>query len=61
MWGFIVIAAAFPAKWILENYLQKYIFANSIIFTLFASEIFYLVVKGIYVNIYKSEKNKIYI
>ena len=58
MWGFIVIAAAFPAKWILENYLQKYIFANSIIFTLFASEIFYLVVKGIYVNIYKSEKKQ---
>ena len=58
IWGFIVIAAAFPAKFILETYLPKYIQANSVIFLLFAAQLAYVVIKGIYVNIYKSEKKQ---
>lgn len=58
IWAFLVIAAAFPAKWILENFLQNYIMANSVVFILFVAQVFYIIVKGIYVNIYKSEKKQ---
>lgn len=55
LWGLIVIAAAFPSKFILETYLKKYNEANSIIFLLFGAQAFNVIIKGIYVNIYKSE------
>lgn len=58
LWGFIIIAAAFPAKWVLEHFLQNYISANSVVFILFAAQVFYVIVKGIYVNIYKAEKKQ---
>lgn len=58
MWGTIVIAAAFPVKWILENWLEKYLPATGIIFILFGAQIFYIVVKGIYVNLYKAHKQQ---
>lgn len=58
IWGFIVIAAAFPAKFILQNYLPKYMMANNVIFILFAAQAFYVIIKGIYVNIYKAEKRQ---
>ncbi len=58
IWGFIVIGAAFPAKFILECFLSNYILANSVIFLLFAAQVFYIIVKGIYVNIYKAEKKQ---
>lgn len=58
IWGFVVIAAAFPAKWILEKFLTKYMASNSVIFILFGAQIFYVIVKGIYVNIYKAEKQQ---
>lgn len=58
VWGFLVIAAAYPAKWIIENYLQNYIQANSIIFILFASQAFYVVIKGIHINIYKAQRKQ---
>jgi O-antigen/teichoic acid export membrane protein len=53
LWGFVVIGAAFPCKWILVNYLKNYSEASDIIFALFATQLFYAVVKGIYVNVYK--------
>ena len=58
VWGFLVIAAAFPAKWILENYLKNYIDSSSVVFILFAAQVFYVIVKGIYVNVYKAEKKQ---
>lgn len=58
IWGFFIIAAAFPAKFILEVFLQNYKDANSIIFLLFAAQVFNVVIKGIYVNIYKAEKKQ---
>lgn len=58
IWGFMVIAAAFPAKFILEKFLSEYAPANEIIFTLFAAQVFYVVIKGVYVNIYKVQKNQ---
>lgn len=58
LWGIVIIAAAFPAKFILENYLTNYINSNKIIFYLFASQAFYAVIKGIYLNIYKATKQQ---
>lgn len=58
IWGFFLIASAYPAKWILENYLTEYMGANMIIFLLFAAQVFYIIVKGIYVNLYKAEKKQ---
>ena len=54
-WGLLLIAAAFPVKWILINYLNKYIKATEIVFILFAAQIFIAVIQGIYVNLYKAK------
>lgn len=58
MWGALVISLAYPSKFILENFLTKYQNANEIIFILFATQMFNIIVKGIYVNIYKSQKQQ---
>lgn len=58
IWGTLVISLAYPAKFILENYLTNYKNANDIIFILFATQIFNIIVKGVYVNIYKSQKKQ---
>ena len=50
----IIIAVAYPARFILEVYLDKYIESGDVIVLLFASQLFYVVIKGIYVNLYKS-------
>ena len=50
----LLIAAAFPVKWVLKYYLQKYYGAVEIIFVLFASQIFIAVIQGVYVNLYKA-------
>lgn len=46
-------ACAFPAKWILENYLQEYIDSASVLFFLFAAQMFGIIVKCLYINLYK--------
>ncbi len=53
IWGFLVISAAFPCKFVIENFIEKYKDASSIIFILFSTQIFYIVIKGIYINLYK--------
>lgn len=58
LWTFVIIAAAFPCKWILYHFLDKYILSANLIFLLFASQIFTMVVRGIYVNIYKVERKQ---
>lgn len=58
LWGFFIIAAAFPAKFILEIFLTDYIDASKIIFFLFAAQAFYVVIKGVHINIYKAEKQQ---
>jgi O-antigen/teichoic acid export membrane protein len=56
MWGFIIILLAFPAKWFVENYMDKYNAAIPLIFILFCSQVFYAVIKGVYVNYFKALK-----
>ncbi len=56
--GACIIALAFPAKFILEIFLTKYLDANLVIFYLFATQFFYAIIKGIYLNIYKSNNQQ---
>lgn len=53
-----LVSSAFPAKFILEVYLQKYLPSQYVLFILFLTEIFYMLIKGIYVNIYKARKQQ---
>lgn len=56
-----IVACAFPAKFILEIFLTKYLGSTSVIFYLFGAHIFYIIVKCFYVNLYKAQKRqKIY-
>ena len=57
-----IVSCAFPARFILEIYLTKYIDSAKVMFLLFAAQIFYIVIKSVYVNLYKAQKkNKIFI
>lgn len=58
VWGFIVAALAFPAKWIIEHFLTKYIEAIPIIVVLFTAQALYAVIKGVFVNLYKARKQQ---
>ena len=53
LWGFLVITAAFPVKFIIKYYLIEYSNAIDIIFLLFAAQAFYVIIKGVHVNLYK--------
>ena len=54
----IVPAAAFPVKYILQFFLITYIDATSIIFFLFSAQIFYIIIRSIYVNLYKVQRRQ---
>ena len=51
----VLPACAFPARFILEHFLRSYIPSISVMFLLFSAQTFYLVVKGVYVNLYKAK------
>lgn len=53
-----IVSCAFPAKFILETYLTLYLDSSSVIFYLFAAQMFYIVVKCFYVNLYKAQKKQ---
>lgn len=54
----LIVSCAFPARFILEVYLTKYIDSAEVMFLLFAAQIFYIVIKSIYVNLYKAQKKQ---
>lgn len=56
--GLCLIGCAFPVKFILETFLTKYYDSSAIIFLLFSTQALYLIIKGVYVNIYKSRKEQ---
>lgn len=58
IWGFIIITLAFPTKWVIESYLYKYVDSMPLIFILFSTQVFYAVIKGVYVNYFKSVKKQ---
>lgn len=53
-----LVSSAFPARFILEVYLTKYLASKNVLFILFSTEILYMVIKGIYVNVYKARKQQ---
>lgn len=53
LFGAFLISSAFVIKFILEGYLRKYINASMIVFFLFGAQLFFISVKGVYVNLYK--------
>lgn len=50
-----LISLAFPAKFIVDYYLGSYVEATNVLFILFSAQIFYIPIKGIYVNLYKAK------
>lgn len=54
----IIPAAAFPVKLILEIYLTQYMEASRVVFILFAAQMFYAIIKSIYVNLYKVQRKQ---
>lgn len=51
-----IIACAFPAKWILEHFITHYLPSSDVLFYLFASKGFNIIVVCIFVNLYKAMK-----
>lgn len=58
MFASVLISSGFLLKFILEHFLTKYLPAANLIFILFLTEVFYVVIKGIYVNLYKALKEQ---
>lgn len=53
-----LVSCAFGAKFIMEHFLDKYMGSCNVMFILFSAQICYVVIKGIYVNIYKAQKRQ---
>lgn len=58
VWGFFLIGAVFPAKWILNNFIPKYIPSIKVMSFIFLGRTLSFVVSSIYVNLYKATKNQ---
>lgn len=58
IFALFLVSSAFAIKFILEVYLTKYIASQYVLFILFTTEILFMVIKGIYVNIYKARKQQ---
>lgn len=58
VYSFVIIAGAYPMKWILEHFMPEYIMSVSVMFFLFAAQGISTIIRGIYVNKYKAEGNQ---
>lgn len=58
IFALFLVSSAFPIKFILETYLTKYLASRYVLFILFSTEIFFMIIKGIYVNVYKARKQQ---
>ncbi|MCD8052475.1 MAG: hypothetical protein LUF00_00195 [Lachnospiraceae bacterium] len=58
IFGTVIVAAAFPAKFIIQVWLQNYTGAVNVLFILFSTQMIYAVIKGVYVNLYKAVKKQ---
>lgn len=54
----IVIVVIFPAKYIINIWLQKYIEAIPILFLLFSAQYIAIMVRTVHINLYKAEKKQ---
>ena len=58
LFGTVIVAAAFPARFIIEILLQNYTGAINVLFILFGTQMVYIIIKGVYVNLYKAFKKQ---
>lgn len=58
IFSLFLISSAYPVKFILEVYLNKYIESKYVLFILFSTEVLFILMKGIYVNVYKARKQQ---
>lgn len=56
--GIFLISSAFIISFIVETFIAKYVPSLNVLFLLFASQLIYLIVHSIYVNIYKARKQQ---
>ena len=56
--GCVLISLAFPCKMFVEWFLQTYTSAVDVLCILFATELLYVLIRGIYINLYKAEKKQ---
>lgn len=54
----VVVVAIFPAKFIVEIWLQKYLDSLDVLFLLFAAQCITILVRCVHVNLYKAEKKQ---
>lgn len=54
----VLPAAAFPVKFILETFLNEYINASRVVFFLFAAQMFNIVIRSVFVNLYKVQRKQ---
>lgn len=53
-----IVAVAFPARFIVEIFLKNYEGSNHLLTYLFASQMFYIVLKCYHINLYKAQKKQ---
>ena len=53
-----LITLAFPAKFLICKVVSKYQSSINVMFYLFAAQLFFIVIKSIYVNLYKAQKRQ---
>lgn len=58
MFGSLLVGCGFPLKFIVEKWLVHYVSSLNVLFILFSSQIFYVIIKAIYVNLYKACKKQ---
>ncbi len=58
LFGSVMVAVAFMAKFVIEIFLKKYEEAVDVLFILFAAQMVYIIIKGIYINLYKASKRQ---
>lgn len=56
--GTVIVAMAFPAKFIIEMFLKNYVESIHVLFILFATQTLYIMIKGVYINLYKAKKKQ---
>lgn len=59
IFALFLVSGAYFVKLILEIYLTKYLQSQYVLFILFSTEILFIMIKGIYINIYKAQKKQI--
>ena len=60
IWVFATLLpiVAFPVKFIIEHFLEKYIDSCNVIFIIFSAQMFYIVIRSVFLNLYKMQKRQ---